>query len=654
MKKRKAPDVPSKAWVRGKCLGEPQFQLILKEFDLKANNLTLSEARLLHAASLKKFTFMCEVINCEGRCEHRWITSLNARTRKSTKCPFCVRISRNVFCKCNSLAGKFSELNSRNIFWDKDANDMKQFDPLKIGPGSDRTVHWICKNIICENECVHKFGARPSNIVRFKHQCPYCSIPPKAFCGCHSVRTVLLPSLAQVGIHWNEGKNSLKNLDPSSIAPNSPTVAHWKCDKITCEEKCPHEWERAINSLKGCPFCSKRRLCQCRRVSKRFDQLKLRNIEWDVKKNKEIKLDPDLTSDGTAKKAWWICSQVTCEKSCLHSFQAPIVQIIQKSSCCPFCSKPVPKALCKCKVVGSHLSVLEKRGIVWHEDLNSKNEIDMWKIGARSPKKAFFYCRNTTCESKCEHVWFTQIFSVVSGRSGCPYCCTPAQKFCECNSLAGLYPTLISTFWDFEENDLLGIDPWNVAKKCNDFAHWKCQKCQWKFTRRINDQTNREVKHCPKCNLDMSVMEHLMNTVLLGLKNQGMIDSFETQKTLVDLVWRGKLYLDFYAKVSYLKNPVAIETDGQQHFQPFIRNNLESINNWHRIMKRDAAKNEHLHKQQIHLLRLSFKIAQKNYANEVEKFLREAQECEKMNFTHHKFLPPPLYQKQKTDLENLK
>lgn len=197
-------------------------EIILKEFDLKKNTLTLdSKMPTLN----QKVFWTCE----HG---HTWEMSFLSRI-KGTGCPICS--GRKVLKGYNDLLSKNPTIAEE---WDYEKNIET---PDNITYGSSKVVWWKCKyGHSWEDSVNHRFGGRG---------CPYCS-NKKILVGINDLTTTNKEILHE----WNYEKNTIL---PTEIVAGSNKKVWWKC------KDCGTSWEASpLNKIrfnKKCPNCKNKK-----------------------------------------------------------------------------------------------------------------------------------------------------------------------------------------------------------------------------------------------------------------------------------------------------------------------------------------------------------------------------------------------------------
>ena len=199
------------------------FPKIAKEWNYKKNKYTPEKYKPF---SNKKVWWICE----KG---HEWEARIAARTLNKRNCPYC---SGYKVTEENSIKSLYPELLEE---WDYEKN--KYIRPEECSPGSEKKVHWICKE-------GHEWMASISNRTRHKSGCPYC-------CGNLAIPGVtdLKTKCPELMEEWNYDRNI--NINPETITFRSHKKVWWICKKGHEWRATPHNRARGY----GCPVCHRSR-----------------------------------------------------------------------------------------------------------------------------------------------------------------------------------------------------------------------------------------------------------------------------------------------------------------------------------------------------------------------------------------------------------
>ena len=207
------------------------------------------------------------------------------------------------------------------------------------------------------------------------------------------------------------------------IKPYSHRKVWWSCDQ--CPDGLPHIWEATINNRaygKGCPFCSGVAICQHNTLASKAPEVAM---FWDAEKNHP--LSPDQLS---VSSSHWKCN------TCLHKWQAPVVNKAQGNTGCPKCAKASAGRKADGTrqkhptFAGANHALLEQ----WDHDRNGENGNFPDNTTLRSNKLIWWRCQK--CPKGKVHSWQARASSwtaqtIRKKPTGCP-CCV-GHQLCECN-----------------------------------------------------------------------------------------------------------------------------------------------------------------------------------------------------------------------------
>jgi|SRR5688572_2708865 len=139
-----------------------------------------------------------------------------------------------------------------------------------------------------------------------------------------------------VNTEWDTEKNATKGWKPENFSKGMNVNVYWKCDKVNCENKCPHSYlaevaNKCRKKKSGCPICKNDIVCLCKSIWKRHNNLI--KTKWDKKNNKG--LNPKKIGEGSGIRAKWICGNNECKQ---RSYKRPIRAEISSRKC-PNCNK---------------------------------------------------------------------------------------------------------------------------------------------------------------------------------------------------------------------------------------------------------------------------------------------------------------------------
>ena len=325
---------------------------LTKEWDYAKNEMNPTE---IMAKSATPVHWVCIK---EG---HPFITSPHNRTR-GRGCSVCT--GKQILVGVNDAATIYPELVKE---WD---TSVPGNIPLtSIPKGSNKKIHWVCKNNHKFIETVPARGFRGRG-------CPTCS-GKRTLSGFNDIASTY-PKIAS---EWHPVKNG--DLLPQNFVAGSHTKVWWL-------GICGHEWQATIyhraRNGRGCSVCAGKNV-----VAGFNDALTVApaNVikEFNSEKN-ELTLAE--YSRGSEKKVWW-----KCEKG--HEWESNIRNRLKLAQNCPQCSTNVSKAE---KELADHLTTLfpdlqtsvrniidrfeldmyipskkvavEYNGVHWHSDANKK------------------------------------------------------------------------------------------------------------------------------------------------------------------------------------------------------------------------------------------------------------------------------------------
>ena len=283
-------------------------------------------------------------------------------------------------------------------------------------------------------------------------------------------------------------------------------------------------------------------------VSSSKDLLK----QWNFSKN--VDLNPDLISQGSHKKVWWVC-----EKE--HNWETSIRDRFNKGYGCPYCSNRLVSPENNLFVLFPNIAK------EWHPYKNKPLKPD--QVIAGTHKKVWWKCTKG-------HQWEASVASRSGRGQGCGECSNlnkgARRRLASINkhgSLLDLNPELAKQWHDKKNKPLLSSE---VALKSGIKVWWKCNRGhEWQAL--VSNRSNGS--DCPFCSGQTSKLEIRAYTELSWIFN--------------NVIWRTKI--DGIEIDIYLKDyKIGIELDG------FI---------WHKNKdNKDKSKNTKLNKKGITIFRL--------------------------------------------------
>ena len=193
--------------------------------------------------------------------------------------------------------------------------------------------------------------------------------------------------------------------------------------------------------------------------------------EWDWDKNNKINLDPNILTEGSHKKAWWMCNK-------LHSWQATISHRTYRNDGCPYCAN-------KKILMGFNDLETTHPYLIKEWNYNKNDTLLPNQVGSGSIQKVWWMCNKG-------HQWSAQIRHRANG-AGCLYCSGQLPIVGE-NDLTTTHPQLASE-WNYNKNG--SLIPQDVKAYSHHKVWWKC-KFEHEWEAHI---LNRAIKNenCPYC-----------------------------------------------------------------------------------------------------------------------------------------------------------
>lgn len=252
---------------------------------------------------------------------------------------------------------------------------MEEWSPVNRAASSythlsTEVVYWNCK--LCSNSWKCMVYSR----VKGAASCPYCAGKEISERDFFEIVELLASSFS--------GANPM-NLSELRVEWKR-TLAIWLC----ADE--PHSYEATIQkklTLKGCPYCSNRRLLPG--FNDLPSALPAVYSEWSPKNT----LDPHSLLVSSRERVLWLCSK----ESCKHEWISPVVHR-RNGSGCPRCSVSGPRA------VNFELSVASSSAVMEYWD-EAANRLSPEHIGKGSHQAISLVC-------KLSHRWEESARKVVS------------------------------------------------------------------------------------------------------------------------------------------------------------------------------------------------------------------------------------------------
>lgn len=362
---------------------------LLREWNYTKNNKLGIYPNKVTKGSQKKVFWLCSA-------GHEWETTINNRTLKGSKCPYCA--GQKALTGINDLATTNPELLAE---WNYERNSALGLEPTAVSKGSNKKAWWKCsKGHEWQTRIIHKANGKG---------CPVCTNRTKssAKTGINDLATVRPELLAE----WNYEKNSVLGITPFNITYQSSKKVWWKCSK-------GHEWQ-AIPQHRtkgtGCPVCYKINYTLYGKSKSNTIANEMPNLldEWDYEKNNALYLDPTKLTVGSSKTVNWKCSKG-------HTWQTQI-RCRAKGTGCPYCAGT--KAITgETDLTTTNPELLKE----WNYEKNNDLGVFPDKIKAGSRLKVWWKCAKG-------HEWQAKLSDRNSGAS-CPKCSLINRKKNKCQS----------------------------------------------------------------------------------------------------------------------------------------------------------------------------------------------------------------------------
>lgn len=303
---------------------------------------------------------------------HEYLATPNSRLGRRDKgkiqgCPYC---SGRLATPENSLLICFPDI-AKEL--DEQKSGLKAFS---ITRSSGQNVWWRCPE-------GHSYQSRVANRTQLGTGCKYCGTENNSPRSVSDEYNLLLdyPTIAN---QWHPTKNS--DLTPDTVSSGSKRVIWWSCKK-GCE------WQAQVNSRtdgRGCPYCSGNKVGFGNDLKSLSPEVA---SQWDYDKNQPER--PEEFTNGSTKRAWWICSKG-------HSWDA-VISSRTAGRGCPSCTNQSSRAEIRLLTEFQHffpnaksrLKFEGKEADIYIEDINLVIEYDgsHWHKGKESKdieKSEFF------------------------------------------------------------------------------------------------------------------------------------------------------------------------------------------------------------------------------------------------------------------------
>ena len=200
--------------------------------------------------------------------------------------------------------------------------------------------------------------------------------------------------------------------------------------------------------------------------------------EWDYTRNENDGIDVNTITAGSGVKAWWKCDK------CHGSYQMTVHHKTSGRGC-PYCAgKKVLRGFND--LASQHPDLINNE---WDYEKNNLNGLKPDEITLYATRKAWWHCNDYN------HSYQSSINNRVKG-SGCPFCA--GKKVLKgFNDLQSNYPELVSSEWDWIENDKKGLKPDEITSHSSIKSWWRCEQHNHSYESRIYNRTNGY--GCPYC-----------------------------------------------------------------------------------------------------------------------------------------------------------
>ena len=375
-----------------------------------------------------------------GSAKKVWWICKNGHSYQSTVakraagggCPYCS--GRIAIEGENDLQTLFPEIAAQ---W----NYEKNFPllPSQIKPKSNKKVWWVC-------EKGHEYESVVGHRVR-GDACPYCS-NHKVLAGFNDLSTIN-PELAA---EWHPTKNG--SLKPSMVTPSGDTVVWWQCSV------CGYEWKVSLNSRRGCPRCSAKRMTSFPEQAIFFYASKKYPDAINRYKFFIYELDIYIPSIKTA---------IEYDGSYYHIYERAIKKDNLKDSLCK------NYGIRLIRIRDPKLPPTQHAEVIYCPDAYRSGDFE------NALKELFA----TIDANNVPDISLDRDWKEIAEKN---------THYFKGNSIADNFPE-IAKQWNYEKNG--GLDPHNFTKGSNRKVWWRCDKGhEWQAT--IGSRTQQGVG-CPYC-----------------------------------------------------------------------------------------------------------------------------------------------------------
>lgn len=221
---------------------------------------------------------------------------------------------------------------------------------------------------------------------------------------------------------------------------------------------------------------------------------------WDYEKNQG--LDPtQIASRSASVEIWWKCPVDG------HSWEKRPSDIAvswwrSKTSGCPKCAGKTKKPVKQEKLSEAYPEFVSR---YWDFEKNQSEGLDPKEVTLASNWRAWLKC------PKDSHSWQARIHSTVKqqwslGNAGCRVCNgTIGRKVGEwgkARKVSEEFPEQVEIYWDYEQNDQIGIKPTEITIGSSKLAWFRCPVDGHCWTARIvaiRSSWSNDSSGCPAC-----------------------------------------------------------------------------------------------------------------------------------------------------------
>lgn len=204
---------------------------------------------------------------------------------------------------------------------------------------------------------------------------------------------------------------------------------------------------------------------------------------WDHEKNHG--LDPTrIASRSASVEIWWKCPIDG------HSWKKRPCDIATSwirsgTSGCPKCAGKSKKPVKQGKLIIAYPEFVSK---YWDSEKNKAMGIDELEVTLGSNRSAWFRCPRDS------HSWRSAINAIVEqqwsrGNSGCRVCSGTIRRkkgvWKKAPTVSKAFPEQVRSYWDFDRNDPIGLDPAKVTVGSSKEAWFKCPDGEHIWSARI-------------------------------------------------------------------------------------------------------------------------------------------------------------------------